>query len=260
MVAIRMQPSGRGVLEGQVSAGIRWGLARSLHGPRLFLSDSTLPRDSCHLTDSLNDSHMSQLSFRNTTHTSDAPRSARSPTAPATHTANPPSPFLELVNEFLDRYILPWPVRYLTHRFVILLTIGLLVPLLSLADHTVLVLGINSYLNVMSAAVSSIVLLYTAIAEIRERRIAEMQEKRAQEDHAHVTEMHSLLLRAMASQNEAVEEIRRSLNELQGQPYVSGKSLAPVDLRALHPRGYRRFATNDLEQRWQQEVLQPKRR
>ena len=31
-------------------------------------------------------------------------------------------------NEFLDRHVLPYPVKFLTHRFVILATIALLVP------------------------------------------------------------------------------------------------------------------------------------
>jgi hypothetical protein len=40
--------------------------------------------------------------------------------------------------------VLPWPVRFLTFRFVILATIGLLIPLILFADNTVLVLGLNS--------------------------------------------------------------------------------------------------------------------
>jgi hypothetical protein len=54
------------------------------------------------------------------------------------------------INQFLDRYVLPWPVRFLTFRFVILVTIALLVPLIVYADETKLVLLINSYLNTMS--------------------------------------------------------------------------------------------------------------
>src|SRR5512136_2410465 len=86
---------------------------------------------------------------------------------------------LDYINDFLDRYVLPWPVRFLTFRFVILATIGLLIPLIVFADNTVLVLGLNSYLNTMSVAVSSIVLLYATLSEARQKRIAEMQEKRA---------------------------------------------------------------------------------
>ena len=159
------------------------------------------------------------------------------------------------VNGFLDRYILPWPVRFLTFRLVILLTIGLLVPLILFADNTVLVLGVNSYLNTMSVAVSSIVLLYTTIAEIRQKQIAEMQEKRAQEDHEHVTEMHTVLLQALASRNEELEALKQALALAQGKTYTP-KTMPPLpDLRTLHPRGYQRFATHDLDRRWQKQVI-----
>jgi hypothetical protein len=164
-------------------------------------------------------------------------------------------PAFERTNDFLDQHVLPWPVRFLTHRFVILLTIGLLIPLIVFASNTILVLSVNSYLNVMSVAVSSIVLLYTTIAEARQKQIAEMQEKRAQEDHTHVTEMHNLLLQTLLTRNEEIEELRRTLSEWQGKTYVPIRLTVPADLRALHPRGYKRFATNDLHHRWQKEVL-----
>jgi hypothetical protein len=160
------------------------------------------------------------------------------------------------INDFLDRYVLPWPVRFLTFRFVILVTIGLLVPLIAFADHTVLVLGINSYLNTMSVAVSSIVLLYTMIAEVRQKQIAEMQEKRAQEDHAHLTEMHAVLLQTLAHRNEELEELKQALALAQGKTYRL-KAMPPLpDLRALHPRGYQRFDTHYLARRWQKQVTE----
>ena len=85
---------------------------------------------------------------------------------------------LNRINNFLDRFVLPWPVRFLTFRFIILATIALLVPRVLFADNVVLVLGINSYLNVMSVAVGSIVLLYATIADVHQKQIAELQEKR----------------------------------------------------------------------------------
>ena len=100
-------------------------------------------------------------------------------------------------DDFLDRYILPWPVRFLTSRFVILITIGLLIPLIIWANNTVMVLAVNSYLNTMSVAVSSIVLLYATISEIRQKQIAEMQEKRAMEDHQHMVDSHNLILQTL---------------------------------------------------------------
>jgi hypothetical protein len=78
---------------------------------------------------------------------------------------------LNQINAFLDKNVLPWPVRLLTFRFVIRATIALLIPLLLFADNTVMVLSINSYLNTMSVAVSSIVLLYATISEVRQQKI-----------------------------------------------------------------------------------------
>jgi hypothetical protein len=90
--------------------------------------------------------------------------------------------FMQRVYEFLDQHILPWPVRYLSHRFIILITIALLIPLVVYANNQTLVLLVNSYLNTMSVAVSSIVLLYATLSEVHQKQIAELQEKRAQED------------------------------------------------------------------------------
>jgi uncharacterized membrane protein len=153
------------------------------------------------------------------------------------------------INDFLDKYILPWPVRFLTHRFIILITMSLLIPLLLFADKTTLVLGINSYLNTMSVAVSSIVLLYATVSEIRQKQIAEMQEKRAQEDHTHVTAIHSLVLETLAHQREEIEELKQMVAAAQGQAYQPKPAPEPVNLRDLHPRGDARFEQNDAQRR-----------
>lgn len=158
---------------------------------------------------------------------------------------------LARVNDLLDRYVLPWPVRFLTFRFVILITIGLLIPLILFADRTVLVLGINSYLNTMSVAVSSIVLLYATIAEARQKQIAEMQEQRAQEDHLHVTEMHNLIMQTLQNQNEEIAELKQVLATLAGKEVVTVERAELPDMRSLHPRGDERFAETDLSRRWQ---------
>ena len=152
---------------------------------------------------------------------------------------------LSRINRILDQYVLPWPVRFLTFRFVILATIALLIPLLLFADNTVLVLGLNSYLNTMSVAVSSIVLLYATIAEVRQKQIAELQEQRAQEDHQHVTEMHGLVLEELKAQHEELHELQRVLGALQGKPYEAESIEALPDLQALHPRGVERFASRE---------------
>lgn len=156
------------------------------------------------------------------------------------------------INQFLDRYVLPWPVRFLTFRFVILVTIALLIPLILYADETKLVLLINSYLNTMGVAVSSIVLLYATISELRQKRIADLQEQRAQEDHTHVTEMHELVLEALKAHHEELEDLKQLLANLQGKEFVRAAPLPRRNLRELHPRGTKRFSSSDVQSRLSQ--------
>ena len=153
---------------------------------------------------------------------------------------------MDKINDFLDRYILPWPVRFLTFRFVILLTIALLIPLIVFANNTVMVLLLNSYLNTMSVAVSSIVLLYATISEIRQKQIADLQEKRAQEDHTHVTDMHTLVLESLQNQQKEIQELRELLALMNGQKYERPEQKAIPDLYASHPRGKGRFDSTEL--------------
>ena len=161
---------------------------------------------------------------------------------------------LDQINDFLDRYILPWPVRFLTYRFVILLTIGLLIPLIVFANKTVFILAVNSYLNTMSVAVSSIVLLYAMISEARQKQIAEMQEKRAQEDHSHVTEMHNLIFQTLQNQNDEMDELKRLLATLTGKEMAVTEQAEMPDMKTLHPRGSERFAEDDLSKRWEENL------
>ncbi len=156
---------------------------------------------------------------------------------------------LDRINAFLDRYVLPWPVRFLTFRFVILATIALLIPLIIYANQTALVLLINSYLNTMSVAVSSIVLLYATISEVRQKKIADLQEQRAQEDHTHVTEMHDMVLQELANQREELQDLKELIAKLQGVEYERAAAPEPPNLRELHPRGAARFADDDTDKR-----------
>lgn len=162
--------------------------------------------------------------------------------------------FVEKMNSFLDRYILPWPVRFLTFRLVILVTIGLLIPLIVFASNTVVVLGINSYLNTMSVAVSSIVLLYATLAEANQKQIAQMQEQRAQEDHTHVTEMHQLILETLTNQQQEIDSLKQMIAVMMDQPYVPKESRPTPNLHALHPRGEDRFSHEDLPGRYQENL------
>ncbi len=164
--------------------------------------------------------------------------------------------WMHRVNDFLDRNVLPWPVRFLTFQFVILATIALLIPLVVYANRTALVLLINSYLNTMSVAVSSIVLLYATLSEARQKQIAEMQEKRALEDHQHVTEMHTLVLQALRNQDREIEELKQLLAALSGSPYQPNIPEPAPDLRDLHPRGDGRFQEDELGKRWKEQVHQ----
>ena len=157
---------------------------------------------------------------------------------------------LDRVNVVLDKYVLPWPVRFLTFRFVILVTIALLIPLIVFAERQIFVLLVNSYLNVMSVAVSSIVLLYATISEARQQKIAEIQEQRAQEDHTHVTEMHNLVLRALANQHEELQDLRELIGEMHGTKYTRKVSeIAKANVRNLHTRGAARFEADDSKLR-----------
>jgi len=156
---------------------------------------------------------------------------------------------MKRINNFLDKYILPWPVRYLSHRFVILLTISLLIPLVVFAANQVLVLMVNSYLNTMSVAVSSIVLLYATVSEIHQKQIAELQETRAQEDHTHVVEMHTLMQAALANQQQQLEDLKQMIASLHGKEYIPTQLQTPVDMRAMHPRGAARFGKHDARER-----------
>lgn len=132
------------------------------------------------------------------------------------------------LNEFLDKHVLPYPVKYLTNRVVILLTLCLLVPLIFYTANQAFVNALNSYLNVMSVVVSSTVLLYATISEMRERAAAQRREeiakahedaveRRAQADHELIQTIHSHIdeIRAELTQhvNESLDNIEKILIE-----------------------------------------------
>jgi hypothetical protein len=115
-----------------------------------------------------------------------------------------PSEPMPRINAILDKYVLPYPVRFLTNRLTILGTLCLLIPLIFFANSQVFVNTANSYLNVMSVVVSSTVLLYSTITEVRQRNAArrreeiaqthaETVERRAQQDHELIQKIHEHL-------------------------------------------------------------------
>ena len=110
------------------------------------------------------------------------------------------------LNAFLDKYVLPYPVNYLTNRLTILATLCLLIPLIAFANVQVFVLATNSYLNVMSVVVSSTVLLYSTISEVRDKKAAEQRERLA--------EQHQQLVDAQSAANaEALAKIQEELRQ-----------------------------------------------
>jgi hypothetical protein len=166
---------------------------------------------------------------------------------------------IDKINAFLDRSVLPYPVKFLTNRFIILFTIALLIPLIVFVKEAVFVLAVNSYLNTMGVAVSSIVLLYATLTEIRDKQIAAMQEQRAQEDHQHVVEMHQLVLENMEFQHQEIENLKRILGEIAKIQATSTKLPhgAGTDLRSLHAGGKERFERSHAKRELGQHVRSP---
>ena len=127
------------------------------------------------------------------------------------------------INAFLDKHVLPYPVRFLTNRVTILVTLFMLVPLIIFADVTVFVLATNSYLNVMSVVVSSTVLLYSTLSEARDRTAADRREQiaeqhaqqveqRAADDHARIQQINDHLDQI---HSEVIAHINTSLDNIQ---------------------------------------------
>jgi len=129
------------------------------------------------------------------------------------------------LDQFLDKHVLPWPVKYLTNRITILATLCLLIPLIAFASNQVLVLLANSYLNVMSVVVSSTVLLYSTISERRDKAAAQRREEiaeahqrladeRSDEDHkrieeinTHIDDIHQEVMEHITSSLDRIEKL-----------------------------------------------------
>ena len=129
------------------------------------------------------------------------------------------------LDQFLDKHVLPWPVKFLTNRITILATLCLLVPLIAFASNQVLVLLANSYLNVMSVVVSSTVLLYSTISEARDKAAAQRREEiaaahqrlsdqRSEEDHqrietinTHIDEIHAEVMEHITTSLDRIEKL-----------------------------------------------------
>lgn len=162
---------------------------------------------------------------------------------------------VERLDAFLDRSVLPYPVKYLTNRVVILLTLCLLVPLIAFANVTVFVLAANSYLNVMSVVVSSTVLLYSTLAEARDRAAAERREEiaaqhqkmmddRAEADHQRIQEIYQDIAelhdQTVAKINVSLENIQKILidyleaNQAEDHAHIEKMHRTLLDSMASH--------------------------
>jgi len=148
------------------------------------------------------------------------------------------------LNVFLDKHVLPYPVKYLTNRITILGTLCLLIPLIIFADVTVFVLAANSYLNVMSVVVSSTVLLYSTLSDARDKAANQRREEiatlhqqqvdalmqadhlRIQYIHDHLDEIQQMLSGQLVEiQNENQTKYAARHNEVLDQISVHSKDL-----------------------------------
>src|SRR5579859_21995 len=100
------------------------------------------------------------------------------PTVPVVGMRKPEGAFQRL-NTLLDEHVLPYPVKFLTNRIIILATLALLIPLIFFTNQQAFVNALNSYLNVMSVVVGSTVLLYATLADVRDRAAAKRAEEMA---------------------------------------------------------------------------------
>ncbi|MBI1279297.1 MAG: hypothetical protein GC179_14310 [Anaerolineaceae bacterium] len=148
------------------------------------------------------------------------------PSTPQMGTVDSNSPMARL-NVFLDTFVLPYPVKYLTNRLTILATLCLLIPLIAFANVEVFVLAANSYLNVMSVVVSSTVLLYSTISEVRDRKAAEQREALAAQHQQMIDEQ-------IASNSEALEKIQDELRQHINEQLATIKHILLERLEANH--------------------------
>ena len=86
----------------------------------------------------------------------------------------------------LEQQVFPAVVTYATHPLVILLTILLLAPLILDSQNTALALTLGNYTNVVSAAVSSIVLATSLKLHVENKRLHAQHHDDLQALHAKV--------------------------------------------------------------------------
>jgi len=122
-----------------------------------------------------------------------------------------PGSLANRLNAFLDKHVLPYPVKFLTSRVTILVTLCMLVPLIVFANVTVFVLATNSYLNVMSVVVSSTVLLYSTLSEKRDRTAMQRREEIAEAHQKMLDQRADTDHKLIQKINDHLEDIRSEL-------------------------------------------------
>lgn len=104
---------------------------------------------------------------------------------------------------FLDNKIFPYVVTFFANPIVILVTLLLMIPMVGWQNDVVLILLLNSYMNVGSFGTSQITLRQVILT-------ADQQELRAQETHDKVYASY----RAISEELEIAKQERQELTEL----------------------------------------------
>lgn len=103
---------------------------------------------------------------------------------------------------FLDNRIFPYVEKFFANPLVILVTLVLMVPMIGFQSNVVLILLLNSYMNVGSFGTSQITLRQVILT-------ADQQEQRSQETHDSVMEE----LRLAKEERQELTELVKYLHE-----------------------------------------------
>lgn len=110
---------------------------------------------------------------------------------------------------FLDKHVFPYIVSFVAHPFIILLTIALFVPMVWWQKSVILILLLNSYMNVGSFSASQITLRQVLLT-------SDKQEQRDQETHDAVIQQfnnHSKILDEVTEELEIARQQREEAKQ-----------------------------------------------
>lgn len=110
---------------------------------------------------------------------------------------------MQRLYNFLDKSVFPYVVAFFAHPLSISLTLLLFIPMIGFNNDVILILLLNSYMNVGSFGTSQITL--------REVRLtAEAENRRAQETHDTVMEELAELKEIIIEQKEIIALLRKA--------------------------------------------------